>query len=121
MRRPRGAGERMEQPAAPRLSSAAQPDLCLFSPKQGDNMTEKTIEQTIKEMLVERLFLQVKPEDIGDTAPLMETLGIDSIQIFEIVVGLEETYGLSFKDDEFNVEVFRSVKSIADYVRAKQG
>ncbi len=84
-------------------------------------MTEKTIEQTIKEMLVERLFLQVKPEDIGDTAPLMETLGIDSIQIFEIVVGLEETYGLSFKDDEFNVEVFRSVKSIADYVRAKQG
>jgi len=84
-------------------------------------MTEKTIEQTVKEMLVERLFLQVKPEDIDNAAPLMETLGIDSIQIFEIVVGLEETYGLSFKDDEFNVEVFRTVKSIADYVRAKQG
>lgn len=79
------------------------------------------LEDAIKEMLVERLFLQVAPGDIGDEDPLMETLGVDSIQIFEIVVGLEENYGLSFADEEFNVEVFRSVKSIADFVRAKQG
>jgi acyl carrier protein len=84
-------------------------------------MEPRTIEQTVKEMLVERLFLQVKPDEIPDDAPLMKTLGIDSIQVFEIVVGLEETYGLSFKDEEFNVEIFRSVKTISDFVRAKQG
>jgi len=84
-------------------------------------MQEKPIEQTVRELLVERLFLQVKPDDIAEDAPLMETLGVDSIQIFEIVVGLEETYGLSFKDDEFNIEVFQTVKSIADFVRRKQG
>jgi acyl carrier protein len=84
-------------------------------------MTDKNIEQTIKELMVERLFLQVQPEEIDDEAPLMETLGVDSIQIYEIVVGLEETYGLSFEDEEFNAEVFRNVKSIADFVRRKQG
>ena len=84
-------------------------------------MEDKTVEQAIKELLVERLFLQVTPEDIADDAPLMETLGIDSIQIFEIVVGLEETYGLSFQDEEFNIEVFQTVNSIAAFVRQKQG
>ena len=82
---------------------------------------EKRIEDQIKEMLVERLFLQVDPSEIGDEDNLMETLGVDSIQIFEIVVGLEETYGLSFADDEFDIQVFRDVKSIADFVRKKQG
>ena len=84
-------------------------------------MSEERIEQAIKGMLVERLFLQVQPDEIDDDDPLMETLGVDSIQILEIVVGLEETYGLSFQDDEFNIEVFRTVKSIADFVRRKQG
>lgn len=84
-------------------------------------MDDKPIEQTIKEILIERLFLQVRAEDIGDDDPIMETLGVDSIQVYEIVVGLEETCGLTFQDSDFNVELFRSVKSIADFVREKQG
>jgi acyl carrier protein len=79
-------------------------------------MDEKSVEQTVKEMIVERLFLQIEPNDIDDEAPLMESLGVDSIQIYEIVVGLEETYGLSFEDTEF-----QTVRSIADFVRRKQG
>ena len=84
-------------------------------------MEDKPVEETIKELLVERLFLQVEPSEIANDALLMETLGIDSIQIFEIVVGLEETYGLSFEDEEFNIEVFQTVASISEFVRAKQG
>ena len=82
-------------------------------------MNDESTEQTIKEMLVERLFLQVSPDDIPDDANLMETLEIDSVSVLEIVVGLEEVYGLSFEDDEFDVSIFESVKSIADYVREK--
>lgn len=83
-------------------------------------MSEKTIEQNIKEMLVERLFLKVQPEEIADDARLMQTFGVDSVSVFEIVVGLEEVYGLSFEDEEFDIQIFKSVQSIAAYVRAKQ-
>ena len=82
-------------------------------------MPDKRVEQTVKELMVERLYLKVKPEEIADDALIMETLGVDSVSVFEIVVGLEETYGLSFEDDEFRIENFRTPKSIADYVRQK--
>ena len=80
---------------------------------------EKSIEQTIKEIMVERLFLKMKPEELADDVQLMQELGVDSVSVFEIVVGLEEVYGISFDDDEFQIETFRTPKSIADYVRGK--
>jgi len=82
-------------------------------------MGDKSIEDTIREMLVERLFLKVEPSEIEDDARLMETFGVDSVSVFEIVVGLEEVYGLSFEDEEFDIEIFQSVRSISEYVRRK--
>ena len=84
-------------------------------------MNEKAIEQTIKELLVERLFLKIGPEEIADDTLLMEELGVDSVSVFEIVVGLEEVYGISFEDDAFRIETFRTPRSIAGHVRAKLG
>jgi len=80
---------------------------------------EPAIEQRIKELIVERLFLKIKPEEIADDTPIMETLGVDSVSVFEIVVGLEEVYGISFENEEFKIETFRTPRSIADYVRRK--
>ncbi|HOX36597.1 MAG TPA: phosphopantetheine-binding protein [Candidatus Brocadiia bacterium] len=86
-------------------------------PDHADN-----IEAQLKEMLVERLFLDISPDAIANDAPLMETLGIDSTQVLEIIVGLEEIFGISFEDQtDFNIELFRTVSSIADYVRTKTG
>ena len=82
-------------------------------------MTEESIEQTIKELMVERLYLKVKPEQIRDETPIMQELGVDSVSVFEIVVGLEETFGISMDDREFRLETFRTPRSIADFVRRK--
>lgn len=82
-------------------------------------MADKSIEQTVKELMVERLYLKVKPEDIPDNTPIMEELGVDSVSVFEIVVGLEETYGISMEDGEFKLATFRTPGSIADFVRRK--
>jgi acyl carrier protein len=81
---------------------------------------EPTIEERLKSMIVERLFLKIEPSDIGDEDELMEKLGIDSVQIFEIVVGLEEEFEVFFEEDEFDIETFKSVKSIAEAVRKKK-
>ena len=61
----------------------------------------------------------MSPEAISDEIRLMEDLGVDSVSVFEIVVGLEEVYGISFEDEAFKIEHFRTPKSIADYVRRK--
>lgn len=82
-------------------------------------MAQKSIEQTVKEIMVERLYLKIKPEEIRDETPIMEELGVDSVSVFEIVVGLEEEYGISMEDDEFRIQTFRTPRSIADFVRRK--
>ena len=83
-------------------------------------MASATLKNEIKELLVDRLFLRVKPEEIADDAPLMESMGIDSVQLFELVVGLEEIYGITFEEDEFRLSLFQDVNSIADFVESKQ-
>lgn len=82
-------------------------------------MTDEPIEEQLKQLIVERLFLKIKPDDIGDDDSLIDDHGIDSVQVLEIVVGLEEEYGISFEDEDFDIEVFKTVKSIADFVRQR--
>lgn len=79
------------------------------------------LKQQIKGMIVERLFLNVQAEDMVDDANLMDTYGIDSVNLFEIVVGLEEDFGISLEDADFNTETFSTVESIAGYVEQKRG
>ena len=73
----------------------------------------------IKKMIVERLFLSVKPEDIADDAPLMETYGIDSVALFELAVGLEDEFGVSMEDTDFSVDLFQTVNSMAKFLGEK--
>ncbi len=82
-------------------------------------MSDQRIEDRLKELIVERLFLKIDPSEIGDEDNLMDDHGIDSVQLLEIVVGLEEEFGVSFEDEDFDIEVFKTVKSIADCVREK--
>ena len=83
-------------------------------------MASEATKAEIKDLLVERLFLRVKPEEIPDDAPLLETLGIDSVALFELVVGLEDVYGITFEEDEFRLSLFKDVESIADFVEQKR-
>jgi len=80
---------------------------------------EKQVEEQLKQMIVERLFLSVDPTEIADEDPLMEKFEVDSVRLFEIVIGLEEVFDISLEDDEFSIERFESVKAIADLVRDK--
>jgi acyl carrier protein len=74
----------------------------------------------IKQMIVERLFLKVEPGDIPDDASLMETYDIDSVQLFELVVGLEDEFGVVMDDVDFQIDTFHTVNSIAEFVQNKQ-
>ncbi len=82
-------------------------------------MAEQTLEQTLKELIVERLFLDIAPEDIETDKELSE-YGVDSFLLLELIVALEETFGVKFEQSDIKAEVLKSVKSLADLVRSKQ-
>ncbi|HCE43426.1 MAG TPA: acyl carrier protein [Lentisphaeria bacterium] len=81
---------------------------------------DENIEQQIKEMIVERLFLKIKPQDMENDKGLIDVYGIDSFNIMEIVVGLEELYGITIKPGEFKLSNFKTVGTIAEFVRSKK-
>ena len=79
------------------------------------------LKQQLKDMIVERLFLKVEAAAIPDDANLMEAYGIDSVNLFEIVVGLEDEFGISLEEEDFSVEAFSTVNGIAELVARKRG
>lgn len=76
------------------------------------------LKQRIKQMIVDHLFLSVAPSRIGDDESLMEVYGVDSVALFELVVGLEEDFGVSMEERDFSVDNFRTVNTIARFVEA---
>jgi acyl carrier protein len=84
-------------------------------------MNEQQIKSQLKNMIVERLFLDVEPGEIGDDAPLMETYGVDSVALFELVVCLEDEFGIVMEDVDFKIETFQTVSSIAEFVQQRIG
>ena len=79
--------------------------------------TGDRIEDKIKQMIVERCFLDVDPSEIADDEVLIKRRDIDSLKLFEIVVGTEDEFGISVMGEEFTVDHFRTVRDIADCVR----
>jgi acyl carrier protein len=76
----------------------------------------------IKEAIVRSLKLPMKPEDIGDETPLFdEGLGLDSIDVLELVLELERSFGVTIADQDTGVKVLRTVDTIAGYVTANRG
>lgn len=82
-------------------------------------MTREEIKARLKEMLIERLFLNMTPDQIPDDEPLMETLGIDSVALFEVVVGLEDEFGITLEESEFDISLFSNINTMAQFVENK--
>jgi len=82
-------------------------------------MDTVTIEAKLKEMIVERLFLSVAPTDMETQASLIDSYGVDSVCLLELVVGLEEVFGIVIEDGDFDVRNFISVAALRDFVEAR--
>ncbi|MHC4883839.1 MAG: acyl carrier protein [Planctomycetota bacterium] len=79
----------------------------------------ENLEERIAEIIVERLFLPVEPSAIGVEESLTIKHGVDSVRLFDMVVGMEDDFEVSFEDDELTIENFDSIAKIATSIRAK--
>jgi acyl carrier protein len=80
------------------------------------------LKRSLKTLLVEGLKLEtVCPEDIQDSEPIfLEGLGLDSIDALELVVLVEERFGVSIPDEEVGKLAFASIDALADFVLTNQ-
>jgi len=76
------------------------------------------LKSELKSLLVEHLNLTtIKPEEIGDDQPIFgDGLGLDSIDALEIIVLLQQHYGIRLTKAENGPKVMYSVATIADYI-----
>jgi len=75
----------------------------------------------LKEKIVEQLNLEdIDPAQIKDDEPLFgEGLGLDSIDALELIVLLDNDYGLKITNPEDGKRIFHSVNSLAAYISEK--
>ncbi len=60
----------------------------------------------------------VRPEDVDPDAQLVGgALGIDSIDVLEMVMMIEKDYGVVIDSRELGEKVFRSLRSLATHVQ----
>lgn len=85
-------------------------------------MTERQVTaQRVKELIVRRLKLDMDPATIRNEAPLFgDGLGLDSIDALELVLGLEQEFGIKVEDEEVGVKAFASVDALCDFIEQKK-
>lgn len=82
-------------------------------------MVEESIEDRVRAMIVERLMMNIQPSEIGIDDDLMKKWDADSVKIMEIVIGLEEAFGINVADEDFGKGNFLTVKAICAFVRKR--
>lgn len=79
-------------------------------------MADKPIDQRVKDIIVEQLG--VKPDQVTPEAKLIEDLGADSLDAVELIMALEEEFGIEVPDEQ--AEKLQSVGDIIKYVEDAQ-
>lgn len=73
----------------------------------------------LKNRLIEVLNLtDINPDDIDENAQLVGgELGIDSIDVLEMVVMIEKDYSIVIDNKEIGEKVFSTLAALADYIQ----
>ncbi len=85
---------------------------------------DAVLREKVKAMIVQCARLKTPASDIRDDAPLFDAekgLGLDSIDVLEIVVNIEKNFGVQIPDRETGKKVIHSVNSIVDHIKASSG
>ncbi|HEV3271186.1 MAG TPA: acyl carrier protein [Candidatus Methylacidiphilales bacterium] len=78
-------------------------------------MAEKSIEEKVKDIIVEQLG--VNPEQVTPQAKFIEDLGADSLDTVELVMAFEEEFNVEVPDEE--AEKLQTVGDVVKYIEDK--
>src|ERR1700736_1203847 len=83
--------------------------------------SSESLQSAIKKAIVRSLRLPIAPEEIDTSTPLFgDGLGLDSIDVLELVLELERGFGVSISDEQTGTKVLHSVETIASFIMAER-
>lgn len=72
--------------------------------------------EDVKDVIVDKLG--VDADKVTPDARFVEDLGADSLETVELIMGLEDKFGVAISDED--AEKIRTVQAAVDYIGAKQ-
>ncbi len=87
-------------------------------------MPDQVLVDELKQLVVTALRIEdFDPQEIQDEEPLFgdEGLGLDSVDALELVVHIEQQYGIQIEDEEVGRKAFASIVALADFITEKKG
>lgn len=73
---------------------------------------EKSVEKRVIEIIVEQL--KVSPEEVTLEASFIDDLGADSLDLVELIMAMEEEFGLEISDED--AEKILTVQDAVQYI-----
>jgi len=76
--------------------------------------------QSMLEQIIEMIASQLKKdaEQIAPETSIMDDLGADSLDVVELLMAIEETFGVTVPDED--VQGLKTVRDIVNYVEDRQ-
>ncbi|AGC43832.1 coronafacic acid synthetase, acyl carrier protein [Myxococcus stipitatus DSM 14675] len=72
--------------------------------------------ESIKKILINNLFVELPPEQIGVDDGLQSVIGLDSVGFLELRVLCEDQFKVRISDEDFNTENFRTVSQLVSLI-----
>ena len=78
-------------------------------------------EAKIREFIFENFLIGKNEQDLGNDDSFLEKGIIDSTGVLELIMFVEEVYGMEVADDEVIPDNFDSVSKLCTYISKKMG
>ena len=74
----------------------------------------------VKAAVVETLGVQERADALDATTPLFGSLPeLDSMAVLELIVELEQRFGITVEDEDVTADAFETIESLAGFVNAR--
>jgi acyl carrier protein len=80
-----------------------------------------TIEKQIREYIADNMLFSDNGYPYDDSTSFLEEGIVDSTGVLELLLFVEETFGLKVPDEDITPDNFDSVANLGSYIRAKVG
>ena len=81
--------------------------------------SKETIE-VLKQIVVEVTQVTIDPSSIHDSANLFNDCGLDSTSVIDLVLSIEDKFGVSLDEDELVVTLFQDLSKLCSLIEAKR-
>lgn len=81
--------------------------------------TKEAVSAEVIRIVIDALHAQNQSNSIGPDTRL-DALGLDSLNVVDVLLGIEESFGIGADDEEIEPETVETIASLTDFVLTRQ-